>query len=208
MEQERAEHVDPLPDRVGHVAGVESLTLDGHRYYFGFDHRSDLVVSPLVDDPGTMAAFAAEHMRQTDGRHDEAFWAELVAHAVETSALVPEDTDREFTTAGLRAGLPDPGSHLLCLLGATGEWDDASTLSPEVQRACARLGFDEDDVAEALDACLRAVLEDGAGGRPDEWAVVRGVLTSALRDLPGNWALLFSPLAEAVAGHAWAPGHA
>ncbi|WP_327682949.1 hypothetical protein [Kitasatospora sp. NBC_00458] len=200
MEQQSAERIHPLPGRVGHVAGIESLTLDGQRYHFGFDYTSDLIVSPLVGDPAAMAAFAAEHLRQSDGRHDEAYWAELVADSVRESALVREDADREFTTAGLRAGLPRPGSHLFYLLDAAGEGDDPSALPPEAREACARLGFDEDDVAECVDACLRAVREDGAAARPDESTVVRGYLTSAVENLPGNWALLFAPLVEAVAG--------
>ncbi|WP_416985932.1 hypothetical protein [Streptomyces sp. T028] len=201
MEQKPAKRFDPLPGRVGHVAGIESLTLDGHRYYFGFDYKSDLVVSPLIDDPDAMAAFAAEHMRQTDGRHGEAYWADLVADAVETSDLVSEETDREFTTRSLRADLPNPGSHLLYLLDAAGGWDDSFTLPSAAQQACTRLGFDEDDFAEGIDECLQAILEDGADSRPDEWTVVRCYLTSAVKLLPGNWALLFTPLAEAVAGH-------
>ncbi|MFJ9455486.1 hypothetical protein ACIRST_10440 [Kitasatospora sp. NPDC101447] len=205
MEQERAvgaERFGPLPGRVGHVGGIESLTLDGRRHYFGFDYRSDLVVSPLIDDPGAMAAFAAEHMRQTDGRHGEAYWADLVADAVGTSGLVSRNAEREFTTADLRADLPGPGSHLLYLLDAAGEWDDAFPLPSEARQACARLGFDEDDLAECVDECLRALGEGGApgeDGRSDEWTVVRCYVASAVTHLPGNWALLFAPLAEAVA---------
>jgi len=58
----------PLPDRIGRVGGIESLSLDGRRYYFGFDYKSDVVLSPLIDDPGAMAAFASEYMRQTTGK--------------------------------------------------------------------------------------------------------------------------------------------
>ncbi|WP_407917961.1 hypothetical protein [Kitasatospora sp. NE20-6] len=200
MEQELAKRFDPLPGRVGHVAGIESLTLDGCRYYFGFDYKSDLVVSPLIDDPDAMAAFAAEHMRQTDGRHGEAYWADLVADAVETSELVREDTAREFTTRSLRADLPNPGSHLLYLLDAASEWDGSFTLPSDARQAYTRLGFDEDDFPGGIGECLQAILEDGADSRPDERTVVRCYLTS-VKLLPGNWTLLFTPLAEAIAGH-------
>ncbi|MBB4951780.1 hypothetical protein F4556_007315 [Kitasatospora gansuensis] len=200
MEQELAKRFDPLPGRVGHVAGIESLTLDGRRYYFGFDFTSDLVVSPLIDAPAAMAAFAAEHLRQTDGRHGEAYWADLVADAAATSELVWEEADREFTTRGLRADLPKLGSHLLYLLDAVSEWDGSFALPPDAQQAYARLGFDENALAKGIGACLQAILEDGADGRPDERAVVRCYLTSA-KLLPGNWTLLFAPLAEALAGH-------
>ncbi|MFB6837582.1 hypothetical protein [Streptomyces sp. NPDC056361] len=200
MEQELAKRFDPLPGRVGHVAGIESLTLDGRRYYFGFDYTSDLVVSPLIDEPEAMAAFAAEHMRQTDGIHDEAYWADLVADAVETSELVWEQPAREFTTTSLRTDLPTPGSHLLYLLDAVSEWDESFTLPPAAQQAYTRLGFDEDAFAKGIGACLQAILENGAGGRQDERTVVHCYLTS-VKLLPGNWTLLFTPLAEAIAGH-------
>ncbi|MER8230876.1 hypothetical protein [Streptomyces sp. NPDC094049] len=199
MEQELAERFDPLPGRVGHVGGIESLTLDGRRYYFGFDYQSDLVVSPLIGDPDAMAAFAAAHMRQSDGSHDASYWAELVAHAVGRSDLVADDTKREFTAEGLRTGIPAPGSHLLYLLDAAGEWDDSFTLPTDVGEAFARLGFDEDDAIECVDECLRAIREDGADARPDERAVARWYLASSVTCLPGNWALLFAPLAEGTA---------
>ena len=183
------------------MADIESLTLDGHRYYFGFDYQSDLVVSPLIDAPDTMAAFASEHLRQTDGRHDAAYWADLVTCAVESSELVSRDAEREFTTEGLRAEPPAPESHLLYLLDAATEWDDSFSLPSDAQQAYGRLGFDEDDVAECVDHCLRAVRAEGPQGRPDEWTVARVYLTSAVEHLPGNWALLFGPLAEGLAGH-------
>ncbi|MFJ5120597.1 hypothetical protein [Kitasatospora sp. NPDC088548] len=200
MEAELAKHVDPLPGRVGHVAGIESLTLDGHRYYFGFDYGSDMVVSPLIDDPDAMAAFASEHLRQTTGRHDRAYWADLVASAVESSALVSEEAQREWTTEGLRVDLPAPGGHLLYLLGAATEWDDWFAESPPAQQAYQRLGFEEED-SDFVDHCLEAVRDHGVAARPDEWTVIRFHLTAAVQHLPGNWRLLFDPLAEGVASY-------
>ncbi|MFF9320467.1 hypothetical protein ACF1BP_20550 [Streptomyces sp. NPDC014735] len=197
MEQERAECFAPLPGRDGHVGGIESLTLDGRRHYFGFDHSSDIVLSPLIDDPDAMAAFASAHMRQTTGTHDAAYWADLVAYAAESSALA-EDTEREFTTEGLRGRLPASGSHLLYLLGAATGWDDWFDESPQAERACERLGLDEED-PEFIDQCLDAVREHGTRARPDEWTVVRFHLGAAIRHLPGNWGTLFAPLAECVA---------
>jgi hypothetical protein len=67
----------PLDERVGHISGVESVVVDGRRWYFGMDYGSDLVVSPLIDDPGRMAEFAARYMAQTTGTHDAAYWAAL-----------------------------------------------------------------------------------------------------------------------------------
>ncbi|MEV0194621.1 hypothetical protein AB0I39_39625 [Kitasatospora purpeofusca] len=200
MEQDLLQRFPPLPDRTGHVGGVESLTLDGRRYYFGFDYSSDLVVSPLIDDPRAMAAFASAHMRQRTGSHDAAHWEGLVALAVEGTALTGDDADRAVASADLRGGLPESGSHLLYLLGAATGWEHWFEEAPEVRPAYRRLGFDEDD-PEFVDHCLDAVREHGAQARPDEWTVVRFHLTAAVRHLPGNWDLLFAPLAEGLSNH-------
>ena len=109
---------EPVPDRMKHVGGIESIVLDGSRRYFGFDYRSDLVLSPLIDDPKTMAEFASMYMRQLDGDHDAAFWSELVEDSVTTSDLTEDDADREFTTEGLRARPADADGHLEYLLSA------------------------------------------------------------------------------------------
>lgn len=91
------------PDRVGWPGGIESITLDGTRYFFGFDYSSDLVLSPLLDDQSAMAAYAAKYMAQRDGVHDEAYWSELVSDAVDGSELTEPD-DRDFSTEDLRSG--------------------------------------------------------------------------------------------------------
>ncbi len=202
MTTEFATAYEPLPGRVGHVAAIESLTLDGRRHFFGFDHRSDLVVSPLIDDPAAMAAFAAAHLRQSDGPHDRAYWAALVAAAVDGSDLVDDDAEREFTTDGLRGELPEPDGHLLYLLDAVTDLDEESGLPADIEPACERLGYagpEDDDFADTVDDCLDAVITHGLLHHPDEWTVVHGYLTAAIAALPGNWSLLFGPLAEGLA---------
>ncbi|MEV7026236.1 hypothetical protein [Kitasatospora sp. NPDC093558] len=209
MDQELLAQQAPLPGRVGHVGGIESLTLDGRRYYFGFDHQSDLVLSPLIADAGAMAAFASAHMLQSAGRHDAAHWAGLVAAAAGHSGLTDDDAQREVLSARLRDGLPESGSHLLYLLGAATGWDDwFGAAPPRVQEALDGLGFDGgddedgdedgDELEELLDGCLEAVREFGARARPEEWAVARYHLTAAIGHLPANWGLLFAPLAQGV----------
>ena len=111
--------VVPLVDRVGHVGGVESVVVDGRRWCFGMDHGSDLVVSPLVDDPDEMAEFAAKYMSQRDGTHDKAYWAELVSWADENSDLV-EPGGNSYDSATLATGV-DYG--LLYLFGAVTGWE-------------------------------------------------------------------------------------
>jgi len=96
----------PLPDRIGYVGGIESLMLDGRRHYFGFDYSSDVILTPLIDDPEAMAVFASEYLRQTTGQHDVAYWSELVAMSVDRSDLVGEEADRTFTSQELRGGVP------------------------------------------------------------------------------------------------------
>lgn len=192
------QHFAPLPDRTGCVGGIESLTLDGRRHYFGFDYQSDVVLTPLIDDAEAMAVFASEYMRQTTGQHDVAYWSELVAMSVDVSDLVSEESDRTFTSEELRGGVPEPGTHLLYLLGAATEWKDWFAESPEAQQTYEQLGFDEDD-SEFLDQCLEVVRKDGIRNRPDEWAVVRFHVTMAAQNAPGNWGMLFGPLAEGVA---------
>ncbi|MFI6578372.1 hypothetical protein ACIBFB_21495 [Nocardiopsis sp. NPDC050513] len=117
--------IAPLPGRDGHVGGIESMTIDGRRYYFGFDYKGDMVVSPLIDDPDAMAAFASEHMLLTDGAHDAAYWRDLVDDAVRESGLC-YDTDRVLTSERLsREPMPPRHSHLRYLLGTlTGHWDE------------------------------------------------------------------------------------
>ncbi|MFC8078426.1 hypothetical protein ACFUN8_23150 [Streptomyces sp. NPDC057307] len=108
-----------LPGRTGAIGGIESLVLDGRRLFFGFDFTSDQVLSPLIGDPAAMARFAARHMRQRTGAHDEPYWAALVGASVDGSDLVWRDEQRAFTTATLETG--DTGAahgHLLYLLDA------------------------------------------------------------------------------------------
>ncbi|MEU0526209.1 hypothetical protein [Streptomyces niveus] len=108
-----------LPGRTGAVGGIESLVLDGRRLFFGFDFSSDQVLSPLIDDEEAMARFAARHMRQRTGAHDELYWAQLVRSSVDGSELVWRDEQRTFTTRVLETG--DAGAaqgHLLYLLSA------------------------------------------------------------------------------------------
>ena len=195
MEDSSCERFAPLPDRIGHVGGVEALTLDGRRYYYGFDYTSDMVLSPLIDDPTAMAAFASEYMRQTTGRHDAAYWQDLVTAADEAEEQHHTDAGDETASGDPRDGVSDAEIHLLYLLGAAAGWDDWFDEAPEVQRAYERLGFDEDD-PEFIDHCLQAVREHGEQARPDEWAVAHFHLTTAARHLPGNWKELFTPLVE------------
>ncbi|MET9553985.1 hypothetical protein [Streptomyces sp. NPDC006645] len=116
---EAADLVAGLPGRTGAIGGIESLVLDGRRLWFGFDFTSDQVLSPLIGDADAMARYAARHMRQRTGAHDEAYWAGLVRASVDSSDLVWRDEQRAFTTGALESG--DVGAaqgHLLYLRDA------------------------------------------------------------------------------------------
>jgi hypothetical protein len=97
----RSGAVAPIDGRVGHVGEIESLTVDGRRWFFGFHYGSDLVVSPLIDDAGAMAGFAAAHMRQRDSAHPADHWSEPVELSVDESELTGADTDRELDSGTL-----------------------------------------------------------------------------------------------------------
>src|SRR6187401_3292868 len=56
----------PLPRAEDAVGGIESITIDGKRYWFGFSFSADAVLSPLIDDPKVMAQFASDYMLQRD----------------------------------------------------------------------------------------------------------------------------------------------
>ncbi|ROO89204.1 hypothetical protein EDD29_6891 [Actinocorallia herbida] len=183
----------PLAGRVGHIAGIESITLDGRRLYFGYDYSDDLVVSPLIDDPAAMARFAAEHLRQTTGAHDAAYWAELVEYAATSSGLAYEE-DCVFTTEQM-ASLPAPGGHLLYLLSTALDHDDRECALPaEALPLLERLGRDPEDVAECVDECLSLLRAEGREAHPDAWLVVQHYLAATLDRLPPTWDAFFAPL--------------
>ncbi|MFE3942368.1 hypothetical protein ACFXPV_10910 [Streptomyces sp. NPDC059118] len=173
---------DPVPGltgRIGVVGGIESLVLDGRRLWFGFDFTSDQVLSPLIDDADAMAQYAARHMRQRTGAHDESYWAQLVQAAVENSDLVRYDEQRTFTTQSLEAGDAGPAhGHLLYLFHAATE--DPADDDP----VHTGTGFEE----PATQSGLRPgeVPPDGKDGEP---GTAPPVLTV------GNWSLLFAPYA-------------
>lgn len=171
---------DPLDERVGHIGGVESVVVDGRRWYFGMDYKSDLVISPLIDDPGEMAEFAARHMAQTDGTHDATYWADLVSWATDESSLFPPGAN-EYDSAKLADGYDDG---LIYLLGSASGWGE-EFLDEEVLAILSERGLDDDwdGVAEAL--------------QTDESGDFRRRLDAYFASrLPGNWAAVFAPLLQ------------
>lgn len=178
--------MEPFPGRIGNVSSIEWLSVDGHRYYFGFDHSLDLVVSPLIDSPSAMAEFAATYLAQREGRHDTAYWADMVRLSLEAPQLTTDDSDAEFTTEALRAApLPD---HLHYLLSAAAGWPSDWLEEPSIIAAAESVGIDVDD-DELIESCQEI-------GGPAADRIVNRYLTSIAENLPGNWRTVFAPLFE------------
>jgi hypothetical protein len=179
--------IAPITGRVGHVGGIESITVDGRRWYFGFDFRSDLVVSPLIDDSALMAAFAAQHMRQVDGPHDADYWSELVEMSVNESELA-DDADRVIDTSHPLT------HHLEYLLGCACQWDGALFDEPAIVAALDTIGVAGDDQGwDCIDAVTAAL--DAAGPAQDAARYFLRRNTEYLLDrAPANWPDVFSAL--------------
>lgn len=68
----------PLYERTGFVGNIESIRVDGRRYYFGHDAINGRVLSPLFDKPAEMAMFASRFMLRSDGHHSASDWMRWV----------------------------------------------------------------------------------------------------------------------------------
>jgi hypothetical protein len=95
----------PLAGSEDAVGGIESITIAGKRYWFGFSFSADAVLSPLIDDRKVMAQFGSDHMLQTDGAHPPEYWDELVGKAVNLSELSSEAGSRTFSGTEVREAL-------------------------------------------------------------------------------------------------------
>ena len=164
----------PLDERVGHVGGIESVVVDGRRFYFGMDYRSDLVLSPLIDEPADMAEFAARYMAQSDGTHDAAYWSDLVTDAATESSLYPPGGN-EFD---LMQGLTDS---MLYVFGCASGWGD-EIFDEEMNAALSALDLDPDDEWDAIGEAL------------DNSDIQRRLREYFASRLPGNWVTVFAPL--------------
>jgi len=188
----------PLDGREGHVGAIESLTLDGTMYFFGFDFGSDLVLSQLIADIDLAARFASRHMAQRDGAHDEAYWRELAGYAVDGSELCTEAASRAFATASLaqtaaslahvhREGSVEPGFavgyHLRYLLGAAGGWQALEeTDADDVDEWINVIGGNEplaegttlQEIAGRLQAHLNALVDAAPGNWSTKFAALKG----------------------------------
>ena len=208
----------PLPAREGYGGGIESISIDGKRWFFGVSYSNDVVLTPLIDDADVMAAFASRYMLQGegDGAHDPAYWREQVEEAIDGSGLTFNQADRVFTTAEFRhiassiaasvadnRALPDfsINYHLLYLLsGAVG--DEPPSADPAYVSALQKIGLVTQESSALSRTC--DALEMVTGSRPlpagathaDAAAALQLCLADFLTRAPGNWRTLFQALIQ------------
>lgn len=142
------------------VGGIESITIDGKRYFFGYQYRDDHVLTPLFASEDAIAAYALSHITQTDGRHDHAFWVAMAKTAIGESGLTDAE-GQAIALAPLKAAIaelrrdtktarPVPGlvmpEHLYYLLEMNCDWPDEPIPAAVVQ-AAQRLGLEADDTS-------------------------------------------------------------
>lgn len=174
------------------VGGIESLVLDGTTYFFGFDFKSDMVLSPLFDDIDAMAAYASRYMLQTDGAHDAAYWRELADDAIEDSALASSLEERTFSSHVLALTLEKlrhagqsnstvPGfsiePHLIYLLEAAGGWRaDRSNIEADICSIAGEEPLAEGEsvtqVSQRLQAQLKELVEQAPGNWSERFAAL------------------------------------
>jgi hypothetical protein len=192
------EDAKPIEDREGRVGGIESIVVDGRRWFFGFDFSMDTVVSPLIDDPEQMAVFASEHMLQTDGAHDVAYWRDLVEMSIGISDLVGEDADRTYDSEALAEQRLSPSTQLMYLMGAATAWDDSFFEDETVQAALATVGVDNDDPDwDCLDQCIEATRSDDAEVSAAGTLLMTRYQRFIFENLPANWPDVFAALRPA-----------
>lgn len=202
----------PIPGRSGHVAGIESVVVDGRRWYFAFDFGNDLVVSPLIGDPDAMARFASRHLEQRSPqrRHPPGYWRALVDDSVAHSELsAPEDDvlsgarlsgiaaalDTVARTGEEAPGFSIPG-YLRYVLGAACGWcevrgDEYAVLLTRLDAA----GHEPEDVEDlAIDVVGGAAPAADAALRADAARLLRLRLDAWLDQAPGNWSEIFHAL--------------
>lgn len=188
--------IKPIADREGQVGGIESMVVDGRRWFFGLDYSMDTAISPLIDDPARMAEFASQHMLQRDGAHDVAYWRDLVDSSVELSGIVGRDEDRTYDSETLAAQRLAPSSQLMYLMGAATAWDDSFFEDEDVQTALATIGVREVDREEwdCLDQCIAATRSDRAEVSQAGTHLMTRYQRFIFDNLPANWPEVFAAL--------------
>jgi len=205
----------PIAGREGMIGGIECIVIDGKRWFYGFNSFGDqLIITPLIDDPDVMAAFASWYMRSyhSDAPAKQADWREAVDRAIdgtEPNHIVSEPfstEDLRRIAASLKQAAADnrpvPGftipEGVLDLLAVARGFELPSDMSANVSMQ-AKLGLSESD-HDVNNACFvvdmlagREPLEPGAT-YADAAAFLRGYLSDLVNRAPGNWKTMFQEL--------------
>lgn len=180
-------------ERCPTTGGIEALVLDGTTYFFGFDYRSDLVLSPLFDDIDTMASYASALMQQTDGEHSTDYWRTAANEAIDTSELAPDLKSRTFSSHELALTLQSvqhasqhntavPGFaieyHLLYLLEAAGGWEtDMGAIEADIHRLAGEATLAEGETITHVAQRLQMQLKELIHFAPENWNVLFAALS-------------------------------
>lgn len=198
---------------VGNIGGIESITLNGIRYYFGFNPSSDSLTSPLFSEIDAMAAFASRYMEQRDGSHDPSYWRALAEESIGSSELSDEEGSRDFSTGRMQRistalrqaqtdNTPIPGFeieyHLLSLLEAAGgdcnPFEDAT-----LANALSRFHLNPREYGLPWIEEMIAILNQSRplpsdASYSDAALVIQRYLDSCVHNSPDNWKALFLPI--------------
>jgi hypothetical protein len=186
---------EPLLGRKAHLGGIESILLNDQQFFFGFDYRNDLVLSPLMAEVKFIAHFASAHMLQRDGPHDVAYWREMAESSREHSDLASGPLDRAFSTQHLAETMvalrqtqqsneviPELALpyHLRYLLAAAAGWDAVADAFDGASENISIIRGDKPPPTDTpLSTCARA-LESQMG--------------TLVNSAPNNWRTLFAAL--------------
>lgn len=180
-------------ERLPAIGGIESLVLDGVIYFFGFDFRSDLVLSRLFDDVDAMASYASLHMLQSDGKHDVAYWRELAYEAIEESELSLSLESRTFSRRDLmltfqilshacQSNSTVPGFsieyHLLYLLESAGGWEaDMGDIEADIRIIAGDSPLTEGESVSQVAQRVQVLLKELISHVPGNWRELFAVLS-------------------------------
>ncbi|MGH8107623.1 MAG: hypothetical protein ACREO1_02755 [Arenimonas sp.] len=146
------------------IGGIESITVDGIEYFFGYSYTDDRVLTSLYTNKDAMADYATKALKQRDGAHDKAFWLEQIKQSRIESGLSDLE-GREINLKELKAALSqlkqsaqddqtipalEIPSHLGYLLEMNCDWPNADP-PVSIQQAAVRLGLEADDISPWLD---------------------------------------------------------
>jgi hypothetical protein len=205
----------PIPFGQGFPGGIECIVIDGERWFYGFNSWGEgYIVTPLIDDPNVMAAFASWYMRpyDNDKREEPAYWREAVDRAIDGTepshmGSGPFSTD-DFRriAASLKQAAADSRpitrftipEDLLALLAVARGFERPSDMSANVSMH-AKLGLSETD----HDATNGYLVADMLAGREplvpgatyaDAATFLRGYLADMVNRAPANWKTTFQEL--------------